>query len=288
MECADQCLSLQEAYLQKRALCNISYEISSKCCNHEHILKQVGAFNSRFASKSVEDSARYTIGNMPFTLARYLQNQIDVKSVLKDISPVDYADQTESMHVALSVCFARALTLGRDSKSGNTILSTRTEKLSDDVDASANCLTILHDDPNLQIWMKTLHERAQQDEAIISKFIINQKESHANFSFQIKAMGYIMISSGYSSTLPEDIVAKIQGESITIGDKILAIFAREKTVRELYDKTVNQHIASYGKLGEVVPVTVTGVPIDGMPFTGPKNGHVETPFDTSRTEGEIV
>ena len=70
MECADQCLSLQEAYLQKRALCNISYEISSKCCNHEHILKQVGAFNSRFASKSVEDSARYTIGNMPFTLLR--------------------------------------------------------------------------------------------------------------------------------------------------------------------------------------------------------------------------
>ena len=266
MRCTDSCLSSQAVYLQKLALCNISYEIGKKCGDHEHILVHVAVFNNLFASKSVVHTTSHSIGNMPFTLARYLQNQINVESVLKDISPVEYAMQTESMHVALSVCFAKALKLGNDSESGKVRLTTKTEVLSEDVDASANYFIMLDDDPNLQTWVKNLHERAQKDEAIIKKFISTQMESHANSSFQIKALGYIMISSGCSSTLPADIVAVIRGESL-LGDKILELFAAETKARELYDQNLKNNTASYGKqpfINMLVPDDTSLIPI-GVP-----------------------
>jgi hypothetical protein len=266
MQCTDSCLSSQAVYLQKLALCNISYEIGKKCDDREHILVQVAGFTSLFASKSVGHTTPHSIGNMPFTLARYLQNQINVESVLKDISPVEYAMQTESMHVALSVCFAKALKLGNDSESGKVRLTTKTEVLSEDVDASANYFIMLDDDPNLQTWVKNLHERAQKDEAIIKKFISTQMESHANSSFQIKALGYIMISSGCSSTLPADIVAVIRGESL-LADKILELFAAETKARELYDQNLKNNTASYGKhpfINMLVPDDTSLIPI-GVP-----------------------
>jgi len=259
MQCTDSCLSSQAVYLQKLALCNISYEIGKKCDDHEHILVQVAAFNHLFASESVVPTTLHSIGNMPFTLARYLQNQINVESVLNDISPVEYAKQTESMHVALSVCFAKALKLGNDSESGKVRLTTKTEVLSEDVDASADYFIMLHDNPNLQTWLKNLHERAQKDEAIIKKFISTQMESHANSSFQIKALGYIMISSGCSSTLPADFVAVIMGESL-LGDKILKLFAAETKARELYDQNCKKQTASSAKHPEGMSVTSVLVP----------------------------
>ena len=244
MQCTDSCLSSQETYLQKLALCSISYEMGTRCHEHDVVLQQVAAFNHLFASKNVADSTRCSIGNMPFTLARYLQNQINVQSVLKDISPVEYADQTEFMYVALSVCLAKALKLGSDSQSGKVRLTTKTEVLSEDVDASANYSIMLDDNPNLQTWLKNLHERAQQDEEIITEFIITQMQSLAKLSFQIKALGYIMISSGFSRTLPKDIVDQIMGQSDEIGDRILALFAKETKTREIYDENCKKQTAS--------------------------------------------
>jgi len=269
MQCTDSCLSSQANYLQKLALCNISYEIGKKCDDREHILVQVAGFTSLFASKSVGHTTPHSIGNMPFTLARYLQNQINVESVLKDISPVEYAMQTESMHVALSVCFAKALKLGNDSESGKVRLTTKTEVLSEDVDASANYFIMLDDDPNLQTWVKNLHERAQKDEEIITKFIITQMKSHANSSFTIKALAYIMISSSCSSTLPADIVAEIKGESL-LDDKILKLFAAETKTRELYDQNFKNKTAVPDDTS-LIPI---GVPVDDGP-------HVNISLDTT-------
>jgi len=269
MQCTDSCLSSQANYLQKLALCNISYEIGKKCGDHEHILVHVAVFNNLFASKSVGHTTPHSIGNMPFTLARYLQNQINVESVLKDISPVEYAMQTESMHVALSVCFAKALKLGNDSESGKVRLTTKTEVLSEDVDASANYFIMLDDDPNLQTWVKNLHERAQKDEEIITKFIITQMKSHANSSFTIKALAYIMISSSCSSTLPADIVAEIKGESL-LDDKILKLFAAETKTRELYDQNFKNKTAVPDDTS-LIPI---GVPVDDGP-------HVNISLDTT-------
>ena len=265
MRCTDSCLSSQAVYLQKLALCNISYEIGKKCDDREHILVQVAGFTSLFASKSVGHTTPHSIGNMPFTLARYLQNQINVESVLKDISPVEYAMQTESMHVALSVCFAKALKLGSDSQTGKARLTTKTGVLSEDVDASE----VLLDDPNLQTWVKNLHERAQKDEEIITKFIITQMKSHANSSFTIKALAYIMISSSCSSTLPADIVAEIKGESL-LDDKILKLFAAETKTRELYDQNFKNKTAVPDDTS-LIPI---GVPVDDGP-------HVNISLDTT-------
>jgi hypothetical protein len=266
MQCTDSCLSSQAVYLQKLTLCNISYEIGKKCDDHEHILVQVAGFTSLFASKSVGHTTPHSIGNMPYTLARYLQNQINVESVLKDISAVEHKYETEFMYVALSVCFANALKLGGDSQTGKARLTTKTGVLSEDVDASADYFIMLHDYPNLQTWLKNLHERAQKDEAIIKKFISTQIQSHANSLFQIKALGYIMISSGCSSTLPADFVAVIMGESL-LRDKILNFFAAETQARELYDQNLKNNTASYGKhpfINMLVPDYTSLIPI-GMP-----------------------
>jgi len=296
MQCTDLRLSSQATYLQKLALCNISYEIGLTCGDHRFIVEQIAAFCSLFDSKSVGDSAHHPIGDMPFTLARYLQNQIDVKSVLQHISPMEYAMQTEFMHVALSVCFAKALKLGRDSRTGETRLTTVAKTLSNDVDASAN--------PNRQTWLKNLHETAQKDEAIITNFIMTQMESHANSSFPIKALGYIMISSGCCGTLPQDIVVQIMSASDEIGGKILALFAVEKDARELYDQDLKKQTVSYGNHPEVVPVTCVLVPEVGS-VTGvlvPEVGvsvipigvivnterPVDTPFDARNTEGGLA
>jgi hypothetical protein len=256
--------------------------MGAKCDDHNHILKQVAAFNHLFDSESVGPTTLHSIGNMPFTLARYLQNQINVTSVLNDISPVEYKYETEFMYVALSVCFAKALKLGSDSQTGKTRLTTKTGNLSEDVDASE----VLLDDPNLPTWLKILHERAQKDEAIIKNFISTQMELHENSSFQIKALGYIMISSDCSSTLPAEIVAAIEGE-LLLGDKILKLFAAETKARENYDQNCKKQTASSAKhpegmsvTGVLVPEGAPVIPIGVIVDDGQRFG---TPFDTIST-----
>ena len=262
------------------------------CDNHLEILRHVAAFNNLFASSSTAYTPSQTIGDMPFTLARYLQNQINVKSVLNDISPVEDIINTESIHVALSVCFAQhmELELTHDILSAEASLSTTPEMLSDDCDTS-----MCHDtkigcaDPNISTWLKTLHERAQNDQATITNFIIARMKSPEPL-LQIKAIGLVMILSNCFDPLSEIITNDIMQESNSTRTRVLSLFTAETSAKERYlQEFVNKTALPLGLPvdgGTGVGAPVNAGPGGSTPVDGPQG--VGAPVDAGLVLGTPV
>lgn len=257
MQCTQPSLSTQEAYLQKQALLTISYEMGKWCGNDLQVQNYVYAFNKDLKDMCELDTKPHALGDMPFTLSRYFQNQILVQSVMDNIENTE-GNFAGAIHVALSVCCAMHVRL----PFVNKIVPVKTNVTNALGMPSGVCTDGVQHELNTAMWYTTLNERAIEDATNIIHFTKNHTSSSPKVMLLVQAIEFIMISSGCLPPASLNLFTNQQKHTETITKYIMDFFVAEANARVLIHQDDESIAGEYH--ATTTPVDGTTVkPVDG-------------------------